>query len=197
MWAKTAAAVCLFVTAAGAADLPNDVASLRGRPFKVEVTVSDRAAGLGMHARSFTTRLSSLLLRHGVAPDDEADSHLWLSLGALSSADERTVAWKLSLRFLQPLARFEPEQWTGHAPTWERESYGLVGVDKLSSLGDVIDEFAAEFAVDWRRAQTRTEGDGTKVVWQETATDKIKIKYVDGNEVGRWTFPKEPAKRSK
>lgn len=32
---------------------------------------------------------------------------------------------------------------------------------------------------------------GTEVVWEETPTHRIKIKRVDGKEVGRWTFPRQ------
>ncbi len=33
----------------------------------------------------------------------------------------------------------------------------------------------------------------TRIEWQETATERIKIKYEDEVEVGRWTFPKKGA----
>lgn len=37
----------------------------------------------------------------------------------------------------------------------------------------------------------------TEVVWEETPTHRIKIKRVDGKEVGRWKFPKKKAKAAK
>lgn len=37
---------------------------------------------------------------------------------------------------------------------------------------------------------------GTKVVWEETPTHRVKVKYLDGEEVGRWRFRKKEPPRA-
>ena len=180
--------------------LPLEVSSLSGRPFQLNVAISERAKNLGFKAKKIETKLLSLLFRHGVDVREGKTSYLCLNLGLMKPEAYDNVAWSCTLRFHQPVARFEPEFWTGHAATWQRESYGLVDPKDLKSVEKVIEEFATEFAVDYLKANpekvktVKPDDDGPKgttgTFWTETKTHKIKTKYLNGKIVKQWKFKK-------
>ena len=196
-------AVCLLLVAGTALcapkeELPIDLASLGGCSFQINVKVSNKAQSYGFEAKKLETKLRSILYRHGIAPKEDETSYLCLSLSMMKPKDAELVAWLCSLKFQQPVARFKPAFWTGHAPTWNRESYGFVGLEKVSSIDKLIKEFATEFAVDYLRANTHfidnvevsPPASGEGIVWTDTPTHKIKSKFKGGKLVKEWKFKK-------
>ena len=129
-WLTLALVVTLLAPNSWAAEkdeLPIDVASLGGCSFQLNVKVSEKAQKFGFNSKKVETKLRSVLYRHGVAPKEGKTSYLCLSLAMIKPEGKELVAWICSLQFHQPVARFKPAFWTGHAPTWKRESYGFVG----------------------------------------------------------------------
>ena len=196
-------AICLLLVVETALcapkdELPIDLASLGGCSFQINVKVSNKAQSLGFETKELETKLRSILYRHGIAPKEDETCYLCLSLSMMKPKDTELVAWLCSLKFHQPVARFKPAFWTGHAPTWNRESYGFVGLEKVTSIDNLIKEFVTEFSVDYLRANTHfvakvevsppTSGDG--VVWTDTPTHKIKSKFIGGKLVKQWKFKK-------